>query len=94
MPLQIESKPWNGLTNWQCPFCAHATIGRKSEMVDHIKFRHPDQLRLAELEAEEGKTKKEKAAEAKAAKPEQPPAEPVSVVEAVKEADKAKGGDQ
>lgn len=71
MPLQIESKPWRGQTNWQCPFCSHASIGRKADMEAHIASRHPNQLRAALVEqtADQPKAELDSAAEAAGVKP-------------------------
>lgn len=59
MQLQIESKPWRGQNNWQCPFCAHATLGRKADMEAHIASRHPTQLRQALVAQAEEQSKAE-----------------------------------
>lgn len=66
MPLQIKATKWHGQPNWQCPFCSHASIGRRENMEAHIAAKHPTQLRLAELEGAESEkapteTKPEKA---------------------------------
>lgn len=90
MPLQIESKPWRGQTNWQCPFCAHATIGRKADMEAHIASRHPNQLRTALVEQAEEQSKAEldSAAEAAGVKPAKTKKE---TAEAVADAELASG---
>lgn len=64
MPLQIEARPWRGQTNYQCPFCPHASIGRRADMEAHITARHPNQLRQALVEQAEDQPKDELDAQA------------------------------
>lgn len=49
---EIKTNKWNGLTNYLCPFCPHATTADdgKALIQAHIIGRHADELRTAELE--------------------------------------------
>jgi len=47
---EIVVNKWNGMNNYNCPFCPHATTEGKNVMQAHIVGTHSTELREAELE--------------------------------------------
>jgi len=47
---EIKVNKWNGMNNYNCPYCPHATTEGKEVIEAHILGTHATELRESEVE--------------------------------------------